>query len=336
MTFRTLFAAGTLLAGFPSLAGATCQAPEIGTGPTAGMVWIPGGSFTMGEDDERPEERPAHRVTVKGFWIDRHEVTNAQFRAFIEATGYVTLAERGLDPAEHPGLPPELLQPGGMVFAEPKEVANRADVTQWWRYVPGASWKAPLGPGSSIEGKDHHPVVQVAVEDARAYAAWLGRSLPTEAQWEYAARGGLEGATYSWGDTYYDPAEGWRANTWQGGFPLADGAEDGFHGPAPVGCFPPNGYGLYDMTGNVWEYTADWFVPGHPDAERHDPPGPPEALAASFGGPSGPMVVIKGGSWLCAPNFCARYRPSARHPQELGLGTNHVGFRTAWDGPPPG
>lgn len=336
MTFRTLFAAGTLLAGVPSLASAACQAPEIGTGPTAGMVWIPGGGFTMGEDDERPEERPAHRVTVKGFWIDRHEVTNAQFRTFVEATGYVTRAERGLDPAQHPGLPPELLQPGGMVFAEPKQVADRGDVTQWWRYVPGASWKAPLGPGSSIEGKDHHPVVQVAVEDARAYAAWLGRSLPTEAQWEYAARGGLEGATYSWGDTYYDPAEGWRANTWQGGFPVADGAEDGFHGTAPVGCFPPNGYGLFDMTGNVWEYTADWFVPGHPEAEQRDPSGPPEALAASFGGPSGPMVVIKGGSWLCAPDFCARYRPSARHPQELGLGTNHVGFRTVWNGPPPG
>lgn len=336
---RLILAGGSLVLGLASPVAASCpdasSAPSS-TDPTAGMVWIEGGSFIMGENDERPEERPAHRVTLEGFWIDRHEVTNAEFAAFVTATGYVTVAERGIDPADYPGMPPELLQPGGMVFAEPAEVATREDVTQWWRYVPGANWRAPSGPGSSIEGREDHPVVQVAQEDARAYAAWRGRALPSEAQWEYAARGGLDGATYSWGETYFDPAQGWQANTWQGSFPVADGREDGFHGTAPVGCFAPNGYGLHDMAGNVWEYTADWFVPGHPATDAHDPPGPPEALAASFGGAPGAMVVIKGGSWLCAPNFCARYRPSGRQPQEVGLGSNHIGFRTVLAGPPPG
>lgn len=336
MLDRRLLLSGLLLAAGPS-AQAACldSTPVPSAEPTAGMVWLAGGSFLMGEDDERPEERPAHRVTVRGFWIDRHEVTNAEFAAFVAATGYRTVAERGLDPALHPGMPVELLQPGGMVFAEPSEIVDREDVTQWWRYVPGANWRAPLGPGSSIEGRASHPVVQVALEDAKAYAAWRGRSLATEAQWEFAARGGLEGATYAWGDTYYDPAQGWGANSWQGSFPTADAAADGYHGTAPVGCFPPNGYGLYDMTGNVWEYTSDWFVPGHEAAAASDPSGPPQALAASFGGPSGPMAVIKGGSWLCAPNFCARYRPSGRQPQELGLGSNHIGFRTVLNGPPP-
>ena len=330
--------AGLLLLAAGPAAAAACVEPEAsdGDGSTAGMAWIAGGSFLMGEDDERPEEQPAHRVTVKGFWIDRHEVTNAEFAAFVAATGYVTVAERGVDPARYPDMPPELLRPGGMVFAEPEEIANREDVTQWWRYVPGASWRAPEGPGSSIAGKERYPVVQVAREDALAYAAWRGRTLPSEAQWEYAARGGLDGATYTWGDAYYDPAKGWQANTWQGSFPVRDAKDDGFHGVAPVGCFPPNGYGLHDMAGNVWEYTADWFVPGHPAVAASDPAGPPELVAASFGGPSGAMAVIKGGSWLCAPNFCARYRPSGRQPQEQGLGSNHIGFRTVLNGPPPG
>jgi formylglycine-generating enzyme len=327
----------TLLALADAPASAACPAPEAGgDGPTAGMAWVAGGGFTMGDDDAQPEERPAHRVTVSGFWIDRHEVTNAEFAAFVAATGYVTMNERGADPARYPDMPPDLLVPGGMVFAAPDSVAERADVTQWWRYVPGANWRQPLGPGSTITGREAHPVVQIAQEDARAYAAWRGRALPTEAQWEFAARGGLDGAAYSWGETYFEPAQGWRVNSWQGSFPLQDTGEDGFHGTAPVGCFPANGYGLHDMAGNVWEYTADWFLPEHGLAAASDPAGQPEALAAGFGGPVGPMAVIKGGSWLCAPDFCARYRPSGRQPQELGLGSNHIGFRTVLTAPPPG
>lgn len=291
-------------------------------GPKAGMVRIGGGSFTMGSDEEWPEERPAHRVTVSAFWIDRHEVTNAQFSRFVSATGYRTMAERGTDATDRPALPPELLVPGSMVL-DLEGASGPA-----WVYRPGTSWRKPSGPGSSIEGLDNRPVVHIAYEDALAYARWLGRDLPTEAEWEFAARGGLDGATYAWGNDYYDPALGWRANSWQGSFPARDEALDGFHGLAPVGCFPPNGYGLLDMTGNVWEYARDWYVPGHASMAQYDPVGPDLALAARLAGPDGPFVVIKGGSWLCAPTFCARYRPSARQPHEPGLGTSHIGFRT--------
>jgi sulfatase modifying factor 1 len=306
--------------------------PE-GDGRHAGMVWIEGGRFTMGDDEERPEERAAHEVTVGGFWIDRHEATNAEFARFVEATGYRTVAERGLDPKDHPGMPPELLAPGAVVFAPPDGVLDLVNVNQWWRYVAGADWRHPSGPDSSIEGRDNHPVVNVAYEDALAYAEWAGRALPTEAQWEFAARGGLDGATYSWGEEYYDPVAGWRANSWQGFFPLKDDAEDGHAGTAPVGCFAPNGYGLFDMAGNVWEYARDWYVPEHPPSPATNPQGPDMALAAQYAGPTGPSVVIKGGSYLCAPNFCARYRPAARQPQELSLGASHLGFRTVLNDP---
>jgi formylglycine-generating enzyme required for sulfatase activity len=308
-----------------------CQAynglPE-GSGPTAGLVAIDGGSFTMGDDDQRPEERASHQVTMEAFWIDRTEVTNAQFRRFVEATGYRTVAEQGLNAAEHPGVPPALLAPGSTVFTVPDSIIGLVDMRSWWHYVQGADWRHPSGPGSSIEGEDSHPVVDVAYEDALAYAHWLGHDLPTEAQWEYAARGGLDDTTYSWGDDYYDPVAGWEANTWQGIFPLSDTAADGYHGTAPVGCFPPNGYGLLDMIGNVWEYSRDWWVPGHPAQPETNPEGPSQAIAVRYSGGGAPSVVIKGGSWLCAPNFCARYRPSARQPQELSLGASHLGFRT--------
>ena len=304
-------------------------------GASAGMVAIRGGTFTMGDDEERPEERPAHLVTVGDFWIDRHEVTNAQFARFVAATGYVTVAERGLPAGARPDLPPELRVPGATVFTMPQGVLQVVDVSGWWKFVPGADWRHPHGPDSSITGKDNHPVVDLAYEDALAYARWLGRDLPTEAQWEYAARGGQEGATYAWGDEYYDPAFGWRANTWQGMFPLQDQAEDGHHGTAPVGCYPANGFGLFDMTGNVWEYARDWWLPAHVAVAEADAGGPPLVMAASYGGAAGPSVVIKGGSYLCAPNFCARYRPSARQPQELGLGASHLGFRTVLNRPIP-
>jgi sulfatase modifying factor 1 len=306
--------------------------PEV-DGTHAGMVWIEGGSFTMGDDGERPEESAAHEVTVAGFWIDRHEVTNAAFARFVEATGYVTVAERGLDPAEHPGMPPELLAPGAVVFTPPDGLLDLVDVRQWWRYVPGADWRHPSGPASSIEGRDNHPVVNVAYEDAQAYARWLGRELPTEAQWEFAARGGLKGTTYSWGDEYYDPVAGWQANTWQGLFPLKDDADDGYHGAAPVGCFAPNGYGLFDMAGNVWEYARDWYVPGHRPEPATDPARAGHGARHAVRRPDRPVRRDQGGSYLCAPNFCSRYRPAARQPQELALGASHLGFRTVLNDP---
>ncbi len=228
---------------------AIASAAAGGAAPSAeDAVFIPGGTFRMGSEAHHREEGPIHTVTVAAFRIQPKEVTNAEFRAFVEATGYVTVAERGLDPAEHPGWPPELLQPGSMVFKMPDAVDGMADIMQWWSYVPGASWRAPTGPGSSIDGMDEMPVVQVAAEDAEAYAAWVGGRLPTEAEWEFAARGGIDGAQYAWGETY-DPAQGWKANSWQGQFPVEDAADDGFHGVAPVGSFPPNGYGLSDMAG---------------------------------------------------------------------------------------
>lgn len=313
----------------------TCQASAAGEAGAKGMVWIPGGSFTMGEEREHPEERSARRVTVRGFWMDRHEVTNAQFARFVAATGYVTMAERGLDPAAHPHLPTEMLRPGGLVFRAPESIADRSDASQWWSFVPGASWRHPEGPGSNITDRQDHPVVQVAWEDAAAYARWLGHELPTEAQWEFAARGGLDGMRYTWGETYR-PDAGWLANTWQGAFPTVDSGEDGHGGTAPVCSFPPNGFGLFDMAGNAWEHMRDWWVPRHDARPATDPEGPSRSLAARFADPTnGPMRVIKGGSWLCAPDFCARYRPAARQPQEMGLGTPHVGFRTVRTGPAP-
>jgi formylglycine-generating enzyme len=322
----------SLLIGASAAAQGLCNSysglPE-GDPATAGTVRLEGGTFTMGDDDERPEERTAHQVTVSPFWIDRHEVTNAQFSTFVEATGYVTVAEKGLDPAQYPGLPPELLKPGGMVFQEPEAADLRGSVAQWWAYVPGADWRHPAGPESSIEGLDSHPVVQIAHGDALAYADWLGRDLPTEAEWEFAARGGLEGATYSWGDSY-DPVEGWLANTWQGAFPVENENQDGHYGTAPVGCFEPNGYGLFDMAGNVWEYARDFYLPGHFPDPAVDPAGPSAALSGRYSPTGMPRVTVKGGSWLCAPNFCMRYRPAGRQPQEPDLGSNHIGFRTVW------
>lgn len=310
----------------PAAAVAVKACPER---PEArGEAFVEGGRFTMGSDSERPEERSAHPVEVSDFFIDRTEVTNDQFARFVEETGYVTIAERGIGEAGRGKLPDALLKPGGMVFAPPTEpLDDLSDVTKWWRWVEGADWRHPEGPGSSIEGRDHHPVVQVSVEDAYAYAKWAGRALPTEAQWEYAARGGLDGAKYSWGDTY-DAGDGPKANTWQGAFPTEDTALDGAHGTAEVGCYEANGYGLYDMAGNVWEFVQNWWVPGHSGEAATDPLGPTLAEARRFGTVLGPRVTVKGGSWLCSPLYCARYRPSARQPQELALGSNHIGFRT--------
>lgn len=292
------------------------------------LVRIDGGTFQMGSGEHYREEGPVREVTVGPFFIGRTEVTNAEFSAFVEATGYVTTAERGLRAEDRPTWPAELLAPGSMVFAQPSEDFDLADLTPWWRWVPGANWRAPEGPGSSIKGRDDHPVVQVSPEDAAAYSEWAGGRLPTEAEWEFAARAGiLQGAPW---DEPYDPVSGWKANVWQGTFPETDFADDGHHGSAPVASFAPNAFGLHDMLGNVWEYVSDWWVPGHPDIPQVDPQGPPEALAARFSPPEiGAKNVVKGGSWLCAPSYCMRYRPTARQSAERGLGSNHIGFRIA-------
>lgn len=287
------------------------------SGPHSGMVRVPGGRFTIGSDEHYAEESPAHAVAVEPFWIDRHDVTNAQFARFVAATGYVTVAERSaLEAGGHGAVA------ASAVFVMPD--GRKAGV---WRLVPGAHWRQPQGPGSSIEGLDNHPVVQVAYEDAQAYARWLGRELPTEAQWEFAARGGLQAQPYVWGDRFA-PAGKPMANTWQGAFPLVNSQDDGYAGTSPVGCFPENGYGLYDMAGNVWQWTATEYVPGHVERVDFDPTRPDAALAANPSRSQSSPKVIKGGSHLCAPNFCMRYRPSARQPADAGLGTSHIGFRT--------
>lgn len=276
------------------------------------MVYIEGGRFTMGDDRFYPEEGPPRERQVKGFRISRFEVTNRQFARFVEATGYVTEAERFRSQEDFPDLPAEYRQPGSMVFTPPENVHAAGSPAQWWRFVPGANWRAPEGPGSSLEGRRDHPVVHVSWNDAFAYARWLGHSLPTEAQWEYAARGGLEEAPYAWGEEL-KPEGRWLANAWQGIFPAFDTGEDGHKGIAPVGCFPPNRYGLHDMIGNVWEWTADsWSAAGN--AGRNVV----ESAART----------IKGGSHMCARTYCARYRPAARHQQEMNLGAGHLGFRT--------
>src|SRR6186997_2219693 len=232
----------------------------------ATMVPVPGGTFAMGSEDFYPEERPVRQVTVSGFLMDARQVTAAEYRRFVRETGYVTVAERPLDPADYPDADAELLVPGSLVFRETAGPVPLDDVRSWWEYVPGASWKRPAGPGTTINGRDRHPVVQVAYEDAEAYAAWVGKQLPTEAEWEFAARGGLERATFAWGDEH-TPGGTPMANTWQGDFPWQNLKEDGFEGTSPVGSFPPNGYGLYDMCGNVWEWTSDWFTTSSGGAE---------------------------------------------------------------------
>jgi len=298
------------------------------------MIHVPGGTFRMGSDDHYAEEKPSHRVTVDGFFIDPTPVTNAQFRAFVEATGHVTFAEIAPDPKDYPGALPHMLKAGSLVFTPPTHPVDTRDWSQWWAFKFRANWRRPYGPGSSIKGLDDHPVVHVAYADAEAYAKWAGKELPTEAEWEFAARGGLEGAEYAWGDEF-NPDGREMANTWQGQFPSENLMTDGYLRTSPVGAFPPNGYGLYDMIGNVWEWTSDWWSTRHPaDAPKaccvpENPRGGP--VDASFD-PRMPNVriprkVLKGGSHLCAPNYCRRYRPAARHAEPIDTSTSHVGFR---------
>jgi formylglycine-generating enzyme required for sulfatase activity len=292
------------------------------------MVRVPGGEFTMGSDEHYPEEAPAHRVAMDGFSIDATAVTNAEFAALVEATGYLTVAERPLDPADFPGAPPENLVPGSLVFTPTPGPVDLRHMSQWWTWTPGACWKHPAGPDSSLAGCENHPVVHVAYEDALAYAAWAGKELPTEAEWKLAAHGGLDGATYTWGDASEQAGQK-LANYWHGDFPWRP--DRGYGKTAPVGSYPPNGFGLFDMAGNVWEWTTDWYrdrhVPANPRGgsieESYDPAQPQFRV---------PRKVIKGGSFLCADSYCLRYRPAARRPQMIDTGTSHIGFRCILNG----
>jgi formylglycine-generating enzyme required for sulfatase activity len=281
------------------------------------MRRLPGGSFLMGCEDFYPEEGPIRRVELRGFSIDTHPVTVAEFRRFVKATGYVTVAERPLDASDYPDADAAALVPGSLVFQPARGPVDLRDFRNWWAYVSGATWQRPEGPASDTYTRGRHPVTQVAYEDAQAYAAWAGKALPTEAEWEYAARGGLEGAVFAWGDEFA-PDGRMMANTWQGEFPWQNLMSDGYAGTSPVGTFAPNGYGLYDMTGNVWEWTCD-----EAQANRAERP----CCAPSEPGAQIPRRVIKGGSHLCAPNYCLRYRPAARQFEAVDTSTTHIGFR---------
>lgn len=300
----------------PGEAGAEC----LDASAIEYSVDIPSGRYQIGDERFYPEERPARTVEVAAFNIDATEVTNRQFAEFVDTTGYVTRAERGLPESEFDDIAAELRRPGSAVFTPPGK-GRTINPATWWRFVEGASWRAPAGPGSSIEGIEDRPVVHIAFEDAQAFAKWKGRRLPTEEEWEIAARGTIVGAAYSWGDEPPEKLQHAPGNTWQGIFPVINLKEDGYEGVAPVGCYPPNGYGLYDMIGNVWELTSSEYAPDTRNAygDQSEMSGPPRSSAG----------VIKGGSFLCAENYCARYRPAARQPLEWALGSSHIGFRTA-------
>jgi formylglycine-generating enzyme len=297
------------------------------------MVRVPGGVFSMGSEDFYAEERPVRQVQVDGFLMDEHPVTVGEFRRFVKDTGYTTVAERTPDAADYPGADPDLLVPGSLVFDPPGHAVDLGDASNWWSYRPGAQWRHPEGPTSTLHGRERHPVTHIAPEDVEAFAGWIGKELPTEAEWEFAARGGLKGATFVWGDEFA-PKGRLMANTWQGEFPWQNLLEDGFEGTSPVMSFPPNGYGLFDMAGNVWEWTSDYFtvfgngseraccVPRNPRATS-----PEDSLVADAPGAHIPRRVIKGGSHLCAPNYCLRYRPAARQSEAIDTSTAHIGFR---------
>ena len=300
----------------------------------ANMIKICGGTFRMGSDDHYAEEAPVHRVSVAPFWIDTSPVTNRQFRTFVEATGYVTFAEIEPRAEDYPGALPHMLQPGSLVFDPPSGPVDLQDWSQWWTFRFGANWRKPYGPGSSIQGLDNHPVVHIAFADAQAYASWVGKELPTEAEWEFAARGGLEQAEFAWGDDLA-PEGRQLANFWLGEFPHQNVSLRPYKRTTPVGEFPPNGFGLLDMIGNVWEWTTDWYaskhmadeakaccIPNNPLGAREDESYEPNQPQSRI-----PRKVLKGGSHLCAPNYCRRYRPAARHAHPVDTSTSHIGFR---------
>jgi formylglycine-generating enzyme required for sulfatase activity len=313
--------------------------PAPGAAPE-GMVWLPGGEFSMGAADApdmndvgmkaTEDSRPVHRVYVDGFWMDKTDVTNQQFAAFVQATGYVTVAERKPRAEDYPGAPPENLVAGSIVFSPPDHPVPLNDHFQWWNYVHGANWRHPLGPDSDIKGKENYPVVQIAYEDALAYAKWTRKRLPTEAEWEYAARGGLTGKPYVWGEQFR-PNGKWMANTHQGTFPVKDTGEDGHIGISAVAQYPPNGYGLFDMAGNVWQWTSDWYRPDYyqqlaaAGGVARNPQGPDSPFDPAE--PTEKKKVHRGGSFLCTDQYCSRYMVGTRGKGEISTGTNHLGFR---------
>ena len=330
-------ASGAIEGGFEPTVANTTGTPSK---TPSGMTWIPGGEFSMGAAQHMNEmnavgmqatldSRPIHRVYVDGFFMDKTDVTNAQFSGFVKATHYVTVAERKPDAKDFPGAPPENLVAGSVVFVPPDHPVPLDNHFRWWSYVPGADWRHPLGPRSSIAGKGNYPVVQIAYEDALAYARWAGKRLPTEAEWEFAARGGLSGKLYAWGDEFR-PHGKWMANTHQGHFPDKDTGEDKFVGLAPVAQFPANGYGLYDMAGNVWQWTSDWYRPDYYQQFKaggvaRNPQGPDSSFDPSE--PGQPKKVHRGGSFLCTDQYCSRYMVGTRGKGEPDTGTNHLGFR---------
>ena len=353
LALAALFALGTVwwldsprreaLSRSGELFGPTIPNPAHVHMPTpVGMVWIPGGEFSMGapEADDHDDvgmkatvdSRPVHRVYVDGFFMDQTVVTNAQFAEFVKATGYVTVAERKPRAEDFPGAPPENLVAGAVVFSPPNHPVSLNNHLRWWNYVHVANWRHPLGPGTDISDKEQYPVVQVAYEDALAYASWAGKRLPTEAEWEFAARGGLTGKRFAWGDEFR-PGGKWMANTHQGHFPMQDTGDDGYAGLAPVAQFPANGYGLYDMAGNVWQWTSDWYRPDYyaqlAGKVTRNPKGPESSLDPAE--PGQPKKVQRGGSFLCTDQYCSRYVLGTRGKGEISTGTNHLGFRCVSD-----
>ncbi len=298
-----------------------------------GMAWVPGGTFWMGcENCGMPDALPAHLVSVDGFWMDLTPVTNREFERFVRATKYVTVAERPLDPKDYPGVPRDKLKPGSAVFTPTGAPVPLDNPLRWWQYVPGTSWRHPAGPESSLRGRDDHPVVHVAYEDVSAYAAWAGKRLPTEAEFEYAARGGLDRNLYPWGNDL-TPGGKAVANTWQGRFPVRDAGDDGFPGTSPVTAFPPNGFGLHDMGGNVWQWCSDWYRPDYyatlaaAGAPARNPAGPADSLDPQE--PGAAKRALRGGSYLCTDQYCARYLVGSRGKSEVGSGASNLGFRLA-------
>jgi formylglycine-generating enzyme required for sulfatase activity len=344
--FAQVFIASVAV-GLASPAWAAAHEPTLesrreppGPAPKA-MVWIPGGEFSMGMNDPRFEicggsepmrdARPVHRVRVNGFWMDRTEVTNDAFAEFVEATGYVTVAERAPLPEEAPGVPAEALVPGSLVFSPPQRGPAR-HAFDWWRFVPGANWRQPEGPGSNLAGRGQHPVVHVAYADAAAYARWAGKRLPTEAEWEFAARGGRTGELYPWGNEL-QPGGAWAANIFQGQFPTRNDASDGYRASAPVGSFPANAYGVHDVSGNVWEWCSDWYRPdSYAGRDRVDnPTGPAREQSFDPQEPGLPKRVQRGGSFLCTDQYCTRYMVGSRGKGDVNTSSNHVGFRCVQD-----